>query len=355
MTQESVTNNNEKNTEVNEEKITDFGSTLGIAFGVLIPTILMVVVVFLLIKYGKLLSYCRKDECKGNKADKEAHPGEVQELFKNKEEEKKNDVENERNESKGNIQPVDIKSYLTEEDIFLECNEEVEKQDIENKWKEEISSGEEDTGGVFDDTLDSIKKKGDEEKGGSQDLHEFLVEVSTRLAKKMLYRVLKVHVTDPQGYLTDESKVSKVKELLPAEYQASVSFDSIDKKSIPVMYAILQLSPENELQPKSGWGQGVKDRDTGVGDDVERLYRVHTLIREIANPEQVSIDGYTRLFKVLFEAVDRLDVRGHCKEDYQKFIQKWENLQRNQWFRDNLKALQSLIKNWSLIRSSAYD
>ncbi|XP_062608927.1 uncharacterized protein LOC134270694 isoform X1 [Saccostrea cucullata] len=227
---------------------------------------------------------------------------------------------------------------------------------VETDNKEETSSKEEeeDTGGVFDDTLDSIKRKDDEEKGGSQDLHEFLEEVSTRLAKKILYCILRNHVTDPKSYLNDESKITLVKEFLPTEYQASVNIDSIQKKSIPVMYTILQLSLDKELQPKSGWGQGVKDRDIGVGDDVERLYRVHELYRGIANPEQVSLAGYTSLFEVLFEAVERLDVKGWCKEDYQEFVQKWENLQKNQWFRDNLKALQSFFKQWSL-RSSATD
>ncbi|XP_062605984.1 uncharacterized protein LOC134267782 isoform X2 [Saccostrea cucullata] len=249
-----------------------------------------------------------------------------------------------------NKNSVDPSNNLTEASVDQDGNLDACKPNpdsiVETDKKGEISLEKEDAGGVFDETLDSIKRKDDEEEGGSQDLHDFLEEVSTRLAKKMLYQVLKSHVTDLQSYLTDESKISKVKELLPTEYQSSVSIDSI-KKSIPVMYAILQLSLDKGHQPKSGWGQEIKDRDTGVGDDVERLYRVHELYREIANPAQVSIDGYTRLFKVLFKAVDRLDVKGQCKEDYQEFVKKWENLQRNQWYKDNLKALQSIFKKWS--------
>ncbi|XP_062608928.1 uncharacterized protein LOC134270694 isoform X2 [Saccostrea cucullata] len=406
-----------------QDKQSHPGSALGIAFGVLIPLILAVALAVLLIKRGNILEHCRKDS-KGNipPLENESYPTEEDKLLECNEEENKQNVENKRKEDKTSTKPPEIvdshsgssiphseealtqmsksqgneysdtesspvngsseipvqvdddmqgkkevsienveskQSSPTQGPVEKAENESTEKDENQSKEadnKEETSSKEEeeDTGGVFDDTLDSIKRKDDEEKGGSQDLHEFLEEVSTRLAKKILYCILRNHVTDPKSYLNDESKITLVKEFLPTEYQASVNIDSIQKKSIPVMYTILQLSLDKELQPKSGWGQGVKDRDIGVGDDVERLYRVHELYRGIANPEQVSLAGYTSLFEVLFEAVERLDVKGWCKEDYQEFVQKWENLQKNQWFRDNLKALQSFFKQWSL-RSSATD
>ncbi|XP_062570077.1 uncharacterized protein LOC134232147 isoform X2 [Saccostrea cucullata] len=96
-TQKSVTYDKDNKTEVNEERDTDFGSALGIAFGVLITIILMVAAAVLLIKYGKMLENCGKGS-EENMADIEAHPDEVRKPFLNEEEEKKKDEENERND-----------------------------------------------------------------------------------------------------------------------------------------------------------------------------------------------------------------------------------------------------------------
>lgn len=47
-------------------------------------------------------------------------------------------------------------------------------------------------------------------------------------------------------------------------------------------------------------GSRVKDKDTGIENDIERVYRVHSLGNETQNPEKIYMDGYERLLGYLF-------------------------------------------------------
>jgi hypothetical protein len=166
-------------------------------------------------------------------------------------------------------------------------------------------------------------------------------------AKKILFNVVKIYVENPHSYFQDNSKKDLVKALLPPEYHSVLDYKYEYRNSIPVCYAILHLSLSAEHQPKSGWGQKVKDTDTGLGDDVERVHQVHIMSREIDNSEKISSDGYGRLFEMLVGAMERLDVKGKCSEDYRDIVRRWENIQRKQWVMDKLKTFTNFIKKWS--------
>jgi hypothetical protein len=171
---------------------------------------------------------------------------------------------------------------------------------------------------------------------------------------KILFIVVKEYVPDPNIYFQDESrdesKKRELKAVLPPEYHAAVYPEAEYRKSVPVMYAILQLSLGAEHQPKSGWGQEVKDTDTGVGDDVERVYQVHTLRREIQDAKKISADGYEKLFEMLIGAAERLNIKGKCSEEYKEIARRWEKIKKKQWVMDKWKTTDSFtnfVKKWS--------
>ncbi|XP_056007039.1 uncharacterized protein LOC125664393 isoform X3 [Ostrea edulis] len=199
--------------------------------------------------------------------------------------------------------------------------------------------------GIFVDSLESITREDDEE-GGRSELQDLLEYMCTGPARKILFNVVKMYVDNPDSYFKDESKKALLKSALPPEFHSAHDFESEYRHSIPVMYAILHVSL-SEKQPKSGWGQKVKDTDTGVGDDVERVYRAHTLSREIQNAENISVDGYVRLFEMLIGAVERLDIKGKCSEDYREIVKRWGNIQRKLWVKDKLTTFTNFIKKWS--------
>lgn len=94
----------------------------------------------------------------------------------------------------------------------------------------------------------------------------------------------------------------------------------IDSKAeLCIPYALLQLYLDREQSPKSGWGNPVKKRDISIGDDIERLYRIWTIVRGIAVPDNVSVESYIRLFDIMFEAFTRLDPYDEFKNDVKAF------------------------------------
>ncbi|XP_056007105.1 uncharacterized protein LOC125664403 [Ostrea edulis] len=202
------------------------------------------------------------------------------------------------------------------------------------------------TEGIFVDSLESITKK-DEEEGSCSELQELLEYMCTGPARKILFNVVKMYVENPHSYFQDETKRASVKTVLLPEYHSAIVTEAEDRHSIPVCYTILQLSLSVEHRSKSGWGKKVKDTDTGVGDDVERVHQVHTLSRGIQNPEEISVDGYVRLFEMLIGAVERLDIKGKCSEDYREIVRRWENIQRKLWMKDKWKTFTNFIKKWS--------
>lgn len=49
------------------------------------------------------------------------------------------------------------------------------------------------------------------------------------------------------------------------------------------------------------------DKDIGIGDDIERLYNIHSIVYEISDLDTVSVESYIRLLDIMVEALTRLD------------------------------------------------
>lgn len=58
------------------------------------------------------------------------------------------------------------------------------------------------------------------------------------------------------------------------------------------------------------------------GDDVDRLYRIQTIVCGISNPVTVSVESYIRLFDILIEGLTRLDPGAEFKDDYKLLSHK---------------------------------
>lgn len=97
----------------------------------------------------------------------------------------------------------------------------------------------------------------------------------------------------------------------------------IDSKAeFCIPYALLQLYLDREQSPKSGWGNPVKKTDISIGDDIERLYRIRTIVRGIAIPDNVSVEKYIKLFDIMLEALTRLDPNDEFKNDVKAFAKE---------------------------------
>lgn len=125
--------------------------------------------------------------------------------------------------------------------------------------------------------------------------------------------------------LTDQ-KESKLKETLSEEFNRIFESKEERKKSVHVFYILLKFFLEEELWPKSGWGNPVLGKNLGIGDDIERLYRIQTIFREISNPTEISVKGYTRLLDIMYIALIRLDRDVDSKEDFKAGVQKLKQI-----------------------------
>lgn len=48
-----------------------------------------------------------------------------------------------------------------------------------------------------------------------------------------------------------------------------------------------QKTMPDEYHPKSGWGNPVIEKDICIGDDIERLYNIHSVVCGISEPDIV--------------------------------------------------------------------
>ena len=125
-------------------------------------------------------------------------------------------------------------------------------------------------------------------------LCELLYNEGLELCREVLRLVIKSSVgRTPEELLYDETVKSKVTVVLPENCHRFLSNLTESQKSVDVLYVLIQLYSKKE--PKSGWGNPVKGSDTGIGDDVDRLYRIFNICKEISNPGVITVDDYARL------------------------------------------------------------
>lgn len=144
------------------------------------------------------------------------------------------------------------------------------------------------------------------------------------LTKKVMAVVIKKITGKTAKELSDDENVhNKVQNLLD-DGRTHISDMKEWEYSIHVLYAFLRIFLDEKHHPKSGWGNPVKDEDIGIGDDIDRLYRIFTITENISTPNMVSVESYNRLLDIMFKTCTRLDshVDGQCKEFIKAFTSK---------------------------------
>lgn len=114
--------------------------------------------------------------------------------------------------------------------------------------------------------------------------------------------------------LTDQDK-SKLIEILLGESHRIIESKTEHGISFYVSYGLLRIYLDEEQSPKSGWGNPVKGTDIGVGDDIERLYRIQIIVQDIANSDSLSVECYFRLLGIMIKSLKRLDPYDEFKDE----------------------------------------
>ena len=155
----------------------------------------------------------------------------------------------------------------------------------------------------------------------------------------------------PEELLADEAVKNELKTILPEESHWFLSKQEEGGTSIYVLNGLIQLYSGEE--PKSGWGTPVRGSDIGIGDDVERLYRVYSIFKEISNPKTISVDDYTRLLDIMLTACTRLDTADGVHKDSDDALKvkckvladKLKAIINPTWSQSFNKAIYSFIKH----------
>lgn len=115
--------------------------------------------------------------------------------------------------------------------------------------------------------------------------------------------------------LADKTVVNSLVDIMPDEFyfpKANVQC----QKTLIRLHSLLRINLDEKYHPKSGWGNPVIEKDTGIGDDIERLNRIRFIVCEISDrtPETVSVESYIKLLDIMVESLIRLDPDAKFKE-----------------------------------------
>ena len=172
------------------------------------------------------------------------------------------------------------------------------------------------------------------------ELCDLLLDESCDLSQEVLSLVITRTVgRTPEELLADETVKNKLKTILPDGSQHCITYHT----SIYALYGLIQLYSGKE--PKFGWGNPVKGSDTGIGDDVERLYRIFRIREEISNPVSISVDNYTRLFDILLPTLTRLDSDGAFKDRHKVLADKLKAISNSTWMQSVYKRFTALLNS----------
>lgn len=133
---------------------------------------------------------------------------------------------------------------------------------------------------------------------------------------KLAQKVLTAVITRTTGksiaeLLADETVRNKMKKICLSFLNNSLE----PEESTPVLNALLQISLAEEYHPKSGWTNQVGETNTGVGDDVVRLFHIHTIVQETKTPETIYVQSYNKLLDDLIGALNRLDPDAEFRDE----------------------------------------
>lgn len=139
---------------------------------------------------------------------------------------------------------------------------------------------------------------------------EVMVAIITKMAGKSV-----------QELTADKQVRNRWKEIMHKEVHHILNSPECEK-SINVAYGLLRIELEKEQYSQSG----CKGENVGIGDEIERLYRIHLTVSELPNYLTKSVESYTSLLDSMVKALTRLEPNTECKEEIETFVKKIENI-----------------------------
>lgn len=137
---------------------------------------------------------------------------------------------------------------------------------------------------------------------------------------------------------------SESRRALPEEFEHILGPNSEKDTPFFVSYGLHLIYLDEKHSPKSGWGNPVRNKDIGTGDDVERLYRIQNIVRGISNPLTVSIETYIRHLDIMVEALIRLDPSVEFRKDYKAFANKLTSIRNPTLTHKMIRNIRKFLK-----------
>lgn len=159
--------------------------------------------------------------------------------------------------------------------------------------------------------------------------------------KAAIIRMTKTSVEELVG---DERNFKILKEILPEESHHILECKYERDMSLYILYGLHQIFLDEQQSPKSGWGNPVREKDIGIGDDVERLYRIFLIVMKMPHPATVSVESYIRLFDIMLVALVRLDADAEFEEDYKLLSNRLESIKNRNLTQTILEKITILFK-----------
>lgn len=139
--------------------------------------------------------------------------------------------------------------------------------------------------------------------------------------------------------VTDETVRKQVKEICHI-----FPNNSLEHEPIQVLHALLQISLEEKHYPKSGWANPVRETDTGIGDDVVRLFNVQTLVQETNSNGTTYVECYIRQLEDMIRALTRLNSGAKFKNENKALAKKIKKIKSRRSTKTILKNNRRNIK-----------
>nr|XP_034299168.1 uncharacterized protein LOC105333182 isoform X2 [Crassostrea gigas] len=217
-----------------------------------------------------------------------------------------------------------------------------EKSDNEERDTQELTD-------VFDDTVESLQRIAHPTDEQDVELCLELYKLLDTEGRKLMQEVMAATITRETGKSVKtlkEQEKNKLKAMLPEESHRVLESITEHDTSIHVSYGLHRIILDEEKSPKSGWGNPVRETDTSIGDDVERLYRIQTIVQRISNPVTLSVESYIRLLDIMIKALIRLDHDGKFKEDYKLLSYKLKSIKNPNLTQTMLKTITDIAKKF---------
>lgn len=196
---------------------------------------------------------------------------------------------------------------------------------------------------VFDDTVESLQRRAhptdEQDRELCTELYNLLDTEGLKLTQEVMAATITRETGKPVKILLNNLTV-----MLPEESHRVLESKTEHDNSCHVSYGLHRIILNEEKSPKSGWGNPVRERDTGTGDDMERLNRIHTIVKGISNPVTVSVESYIRLLDIMIKALIRLDPYAEFKEDYKQLSYKLESIKNPNLTQTMLKRITDIVK-----------